>query len=54
MFLVIVQGCTTFELGLIAIGTHKPPCVEMEEFLKIFVDFDGFYNNFFVVRQPNC
>jgi len=29
-----------FELGIDLIGTHEPPCVQMEIFVKVFVEFD--------------
>jgi len=32
---------STFELGVVAIGTHELLCVQMEMFKKIFVDFDA-------------
>jgi len=38
-------------LGIIVIGTYEPPCVQMEIFVEIFVDFDGLYNNFFGEKQ---
>jgi len=41
IFLVIIQECTTFELGIVVIGTYEPPSVQMKIFLEIFVDFDG-------------
>jgi len=40
IFSVIVQECTTFELSIVVIGTQEPPCVQMEIFLEIFVDFN--------------
>jgi len=30
-----------FELGVVVIGTHKPPSIQIKIFLEIFVDFDG-------------
>jgi len=33
-----LQECTAFELGVVAIGTHKPPCLQMK--ISV-VAFDG-------------
>jgi hypothetical protein len=38
---ITLQECTTFELGVVVIGTHEPSCVQMEIYVEIFVDFDG-------------
>jgi hypothetical protein len=37
-----LQEWTTFELGVVVIGTHEPSCIQMEIYVEIFVDFDGF------------
>jgi len=55
-YLLLLQECTssTFELVFVVIVTHEPLCVQMEVFIKIFIDFDGLQNNFLGVKQPNC
>jgi len=35
VLVMLVQEYTNFELGIVVIGIHKPPCVE------ISIDFDG-------------
>jgi len=51
---VNVQDLTTFELGIVVIGTYELPCVQMKMFAISFIDFDDLYNYFLEVRQFKC
>jgi len=46
IFSIIVQECTTFELGIAVIEVHEPPWTQMKKKLEIFVDFDDLLSNF--------